>query len=243
MVGNLLLKRMQQGVLLGAVALLLTLLSPRLAPAFPIHYYFTDYYGEVAAWDSESSYQDSDDDLPIDLYVGGPRGSWAQVECIDGSYFEAIAQVPYGRSCTEATLVATFKFIASFPQIVINYDYDLIVNIINIHNNEGSSQVSCILRDQTEGVTIYEYSPMVIKNNKSGSVAEVLDLINGHNYSLTLKACADVYIADYSYECFSGARMRNISIMGSNVPSPATWLLLSSGLAGLWGWRRLRRGR
>lgn len=54
-------------------------------------------------------------------------------------------------------MVTAYKFIASFTQILINYDYNVLIYTPYVFN--GISLVSCRLIDQTAEVSIFESTP------------------------------------------------------------------------------------
>jgi hypothetical protein len=211
--------------------------------ASPIPYSFTEYHAYALA-DSALFHFGSpiiDEDIkpspPVSTSAFVAIG-YAKASALSNSTFSAES---FGKDFVDcsAFLEATYKFTSTFPGIRIQYSY-----IFNAHTglefSQATGNVNSHLKDLTSGLTIWSDNPMVEVNTgegvtQSNSIDKVLSLVLGHDYELFL-SCGTSGSAVFFSHGYAKAVIENISV--TVVPIPSGFILLSSGLVGLLGFRK-----
>jgi hypothetical protein len=182
----------------------------------------------------------------------GLDGEWLEeyVSQIPPSNFSAVATGSHG-IVTTAMVETTFRFIASFQSISIEYDYEYTAYADIGITGAASSSVSlgAYLIDLDTGVKIwsdgawasgsqienptsnegYGYGPPSGSPGGAGSgtINEILTLIPEHEYELFFSISADSWCWGYE-PAFASGEISNLQI--DAVPIPSALLLLGSGL-------------
>lgn len=223
--------------------------------AAPIPYTFTWYTAHAeTTYVSEMSFFDPPVVAgSVDYYsFFGP--TQAVAEAPDSSHFSASSFSVSGDA--NSFLHATFGFTSTFPAIRIQYDVILSAWAAIIEFGFPSSfasaeaEINSFLRDTTAGLTIWSddqivsasavgNEPPFVFGNNPGSIDVILALTPGHEYELFLSCSSKAYgesgIIFYS-EGSGSAELTNILV--DAVPIPSTILLFSTGLIGLWEFRK-----
>lgn len=235
-----------------ALAMVIGLLGwPMVASADPISFSDTHYYVSAYATNGgtpeQTLVQEGSQppvEVHLDAYLYLTPGGDAIIPNNSKLYADARG-VFDGQAVASAQ--STYDFTASFPQIRISFDYE--ISAISNYGMTGSAyaggQIFCSLYDTTWSRMIFQFSDGVdVEGNNNGSTAagqitRLTSLIEGHDYELIL-GIPSVYMRESFASASAYAWLDNIDLEA--VPLPGTLLLLGSGLLGLAGWRRFRKG-
>ena len=244
------------------VLLVIVLCWTSTASAFPISYSksgsYAYAYTEEDAWynyNDDEEWMDSDS---LNAYA------WAEVSCADSMaecydgifgtylYAEANAAQPgtYGLEGYASAISDTgafLEFTANFPQIRVQFDYNLMADADWEYGTRYSkAEVGSYLLDITENYKVWEINFTIVMDGtplpepiRYGTVDELLDLANGHYYRLYLAVWEVNAYVEGEVTAYASATIENIQVDG--VPLPSTLLLLGAGLLTLAAYERRNR--
>lgn len=210
--------------------------------ASPISYSFTEYKAQL-----DTGVIDTDVKPSPPVSVGDPSFA-AEASALDSSKFSAFVLGAISFPM-DAFLQATFRFTATFPAIRIQYNYDLGATASYGMGgvSRATAEINSYLKDTTsaletwsdkqvaEALAIQGREDNIYEDENKGFIDKVLALTLGHDYELFLSCSADAgnFFNDYGT---ATAMMNNIQV--NSVPLPPGFVLLSSGLLGILGYRK-----
>jgi MYXO-CTERM domain-containing protein len=222
--------------------------------AVPISYSYTDYYAYASAENTVTGRYDKEVTSqplpPISAFA--QRGSnTAYASGGIEKFLFAEASVSNENQLAQSWIHADLGFTASSDQLFLKFDYYLEASAAG--DGAAEAQLYLYLDDWSwfrDDITAYASpgNPYIeVSDINSGSIDEVLAVTPGQEYHLWLEIWW-VYGESYTgTDAYAQAWIDNFSLDDGTVapppthsPAPATWLLLSSGLAVLLGWRRRR---
>ena len=222
--------------------------------AAPISFYCTDYFALAMAQNTDTGNYEKDvvssPSSPISAFAEkGNATAYASAGVEKFLFAEASES---GENWLAQTWVhADLRFTTSSDQVRLKFDYYLEAYSIgdaaayaqlHLYLDGSSWHPDDIIADASSSGNMND------SDSISGSVNELLSVTPGQEYQLWLEIWW-VYAEGYTGTAAYGqAWIDNFSLDDGTTappdptPAPATWLLLSSGLAALLGWRRWRSG-
>lgn len=220
--------------------------------AAPLSYYYTNYYAYTSAENTDSGGYDKDvvTSASPPISASAQEGNaTASASAGVGKFLFAEASESGENWLAQSWVHADLRFTASSSQVSLKFNYYL--EAYSVGDAAAYAQLHMYLGGsswQPDDIVANACSSGDMDDSAiiSGSVNEVVEVTPGQDYQLWLEIWW-VYAQGYTGTAAYGQGwIDNFSLddgttpPATHSPAPATWLLLSSGLAALLGWRRWR---